>query len=463
MANFIRNSNNIFYIFIFVHLIIWTLAPSLTNINLPLDTIEHLAWASNLDWGFDKHPPMVAIILNFFFSIFGPQDWVYYLLSQIFVIISFYYVFRLSKEIFKSNSLSLISVLILESIYFYNFTTPEFNVNVCQLPFWAITVYYSWKIYIDKEIKFNDCLLVAIFASFGFLSKYLFIYLLISIDLLFIYLIFIRKVKKFDFKYIITLEVFLIILVPHLIWLNQNEFITIKYGLQRTGLEQSSIVDHIKFPIIFIIKQLGILIPFIFLIFLLTKKIKFKFNLNDKKLIFLLFINILPIALMFMTSLITGSKIRTMWMTPFYLFFGTLFIYLLKSQIDTKKINSFMYGFIILFFISPLLYSYISVTKTNKRTDYEGKEISELVERRWNKNFYNEIKYVVGDEWHAGNLSYHLPSRPIWFEDLKGNIDSLDPKGGIIYTGNSDVLKQLCPGDFGQINKQGFCMIGIKR
>jgi hypothetical protein len=164
-----------------------------------------------------------------------------------------------------------------------------------------------------------------------------------------------------------------------------------------------------------------------------------------------------------MTSLITGSKIRTMWMTPFYLFFGTLFIYLLKSQIDTKKINSFMYGFIILFFISPLLYSYISVTKTNKRTDYEGKEIAELVERRWNKNFYNEIRYVVGDEWHAGNLSYHLPSRPIWFEDLKGNIDSLDPKGGIIYTGNSDVLKQLCPGDFGQINKQGFCMIGIKR
>ena len=33
--------------------------------------------------------------------------------------------------------LSLISVLLLEAIYFYNFTTPEFNVNVCQLPFWS--------------------------------------------------------------------------------------------------------------------------------------------------------------------------------------------------------------------------------------------------------------------------------------------------------------------------------------
>jgi hypothetical protein len=152
-----------------------------------------------------------------------------------------------------------------------------------------------------------------------------------------------------------------------------------------------------------------------------------------------------------------------MWMTPFYLFFGTLFIYLLKSQINTKKLNSFMYGFMILFLVSPILYSYISVTKTNKRTDYEGKEIADLVERRWNKNFYNEIMYVVGDEWHAGNLSYHLSSRPIWYKDLKGKIDSLNPNGGIIYTGNSSVLKQLCPGDFGQISKQGFCMIGLKK
>jgi 4-amino-4-deoxy-L-arabinose transferase-like glycosyltransferase len=463
MASFNRNTNKFFYIFILIHLILWTLAPSLTNKNLPLDTIEHLAWASNLDWGFDKHPPMVAVVLELFYQIFGSQDWAYYFLSQIFVIISFYVVYKFSKEIFKNDLLSFLSVLILESIYFYNFTTPEFNVNVCQLPFWALTVYYFWKIYDCKEIKFNDCFLVALFASFGFLSKYLFIYLLFSIVLLFVYLIFIKKLKKFDLKYLIILEIFFIILVPHLIWLNQNDFITIQYGLQRTGLEQSEIIEHFKFPIIFLLKQLVILIPFLFLIWLLVKKIRFKLNLNDKKLIFLLFINILPILLMFLTSVITGSKIRTMWMTPFYLFFGTFFIYLLKSQINTKKLNSFMYGFVVLFLISPLLYSYISAIKTNKRTDYEGKEIADLVERRWNKNFYNEIMYVVGDEWHAGNLSYHLSSRPIWYKNLKGKLDSLNPSGGIIYTGNSGVLKQLCPGDFGQINKQGFCMIGLKK
>ena len=414
MTNNTRNINNIYYIFIISHLIFWTLIPYLTNHNLPLDVIEALAWGSNLDWGFNKHPPMSAFFPEVFFQIFGSQDWAYYLLSQIFVLISFYYVFKFSKEIFNNDLLGLISLLLIEAIYFYNFTTPEFNVNVCQLPFWSLTVYFSWKIYNSREIKFTDCFLVGLFAAVGFLSKYLFIYLLASIDLLFIYLIFIKKERKFDFKYLITVEVFLIALVPHLIWLNNNEFITITYGLARTGLEQSSLIDHIKFPLIFLIKQFGLLIPFLILVWLLVKKVKFKLNLKDKKLLFLLAINILPIILMFLTSVVTGSKIRTMWMTPFYLFFGTLFVYLFQAQINIKKLKPFMVGFIFLFFLSPILYAYVSISKDDKRTDYPGKEIAIKTQYVWDQQFNSKINAVYGNEWNAGNLSYHLKSRPKW-------------------------------------------------
>ena len=457
-----RNINKIFLIFLFFHLIIWTLIPSITNKNLPLDTIEALAWGSNLDWGFNKHPPMSAFFVEFFFQLFGSKDWAYYLLSQIFVVVSFIYVFKFANEILQDVKLSLISVLVLESIFFYNFTTPEFNVNVCQLPFWSLVVFYTWKIYSVKEIKIFDCFLLGLFAAIGFLSKYLFFYLLVSITLLFLYSIFYKKIKKFDFKYLIILEVFVILLIPHLIWLHENDYVTISYGLKRTGLEQSGNFDNIKLPIIFFLKQLGILIPFFILNLFLIKKFRFKINFSDKKFIFLFFVNLLPIILIILTSAITGSKIRTMWMTPFYLFFGVMFIYFLKSQINIKKISSFLIVFVILFFSSPIIYSYISVKEKNKRTDYAGKEIAELVERRWNKNFSNEIMYVIGDEWHAGNLSYHLPSRPKWFESIKGTVNQLDPNGGIVYTGNAEILKQVCPGDFGKIKKQGFCMIGSK-
>ena len=409
-----RNINNIFYIFVTTHLILWTVVPTITNSNLPLDTIEALAWGSNLDWGFNKHPPLSAFFPEVFFQIFGPQDWAYYFLSQIFVVISFFIIFKLSQEILNDGTLSLLSVFLIEGIYFYNFTTPEFNVNVCQLPFWCLTVYYTWKIYNSKKIELYDCILLGAAAAFGILSKYLFIYLLVAIDLLFAYLIFFKKSKKFDFKYLVSLEVFFVILIPHIIWLFNNDFITIKYGFARAGLDEGQIINHLKYPLIFTLKQIGILIPFLILVWLLIKKIPKKLNLKDEKLLFLIFINLVPIVLVFMTALITGSKIRTMWMTPFYLFFGTLFIYLLKTQINIKKLNSFLIGFIFLFLLSPILYGYVSISQTDKRTDYPGKDIAIKVQMAWHEQHDEPIKYVLGDEWAAGNLSYHINSRPIW-------------------------------------------------
>ena len=414
MDGFKRNTNNIFFIFILFHLIIWTLVPTLTNQNLPLDTIETLAWGSNLDWGFNKHPPVSAFFSEIFYQIFGAQDWAYYLLSQIFVVIAFFVVFNFAKDLLGDKTLSLISVLLLEGIYFYNFTTPEFNVNVCQLPFWALCVFYSWKLFDKQKITFKDCFWLGVFAAIGFLSKYLFIYLLIAIDLLFFYVIFIKKFKKFDFKFLISLEVFIILLAPHLIWLTNNDYITITYGLARTGLENSNLLDHIIYPLKFLVKQIVILIPFFIMFSFLIKKFKFKISIKDKRLLFLIFINMVPIALMFLTSMVIGSKIRTMWMTPFYLFFGVLFVYLLQLQINLKKINSFIYGFLFFFFLSPVLYSYISISQKDKRTDYPGKEIATKFKIIWEKDFVEEIEFVTGDEWKAGNLSYHLKSRPKW-------------------------------------------------
>ena len=183
-----KNLTSLFYIFITTHLIVWTLIPTLTNNNLPLDTIEALAWGSNLDWGFNKHPPMSAFLVEVFYQIFGSQDWAYYLLSQICIIVSFTAVFKFAEDFFKNKILCLLSVLLLEGIYFYNFTTPEFNVNVCLIPFWALTVLYLWKGF--KDNKIIDWLLVGLFAGFGFLSKYLFIYLGLAMDIFILYMIY---------------------------------------------------------------------------------------------------------------------------------------------------------------------------------------------------------------------------------------------------------------------------------
>ena len=192
-------------------------------------------------------------------------------------------------------------------------------------------------------------------------------------------------------------------------------------------------------------------------------KIK-KINLNSlkKDRYFLLFINIFPIILIFLTSIISGAKIRTMWMTPFYLFLGVLLIQLYKENINKIKFKYFLIVFTIFFILSPASYLIVSFSNEFKRTDYPGREISNLVQRRWDKNFTNNISIVVGDEWYAGNLSYHLRTRPVWFNTIENNLSSVTADTGVIYTGNPKILKKFCPGIYGTIKPIGICMIGAK-
>ena len=451
-----KNIIKVLILFLILHLFFWTLAPSISNVNLPLDTIEALAWGSNLEWGFSKHPPFSAFAVEIFYTIFGSNDWAYYLLSQIFVIVSLIYVWKFSNEIFDEKIYSLLSVLTLSGIYYYNFTTPEFNVNVSQLPFWALTVYFFWKS-INSNNRIN-WILFGIFSALGFLSKYLFIYILLAI--FFYFILNIKIYKKFITNYLLSIAISLAILTPHFIWLFKNNFITIVYGLNRSALTNTTWINHLENPLVFILKQILILIPFFIMIFILLKKFNFKLNLKNRKNLFLISINLIPIILILFTSIVSGAKIRTMWMTPFYLFFGTLFIEIFRKNIDLKKIRKFLIFFLFLFILSPAIYLGISIYDKNKRTDFPGKEIARLVQNKWNDNFVNDIKIVIGDEWFAGNLSYHLNSRPVWFNDLKNKASKVKDDQGVIYVGNSKILKEICPGVFGKIAPVGYCMIG---
>ena len=84
--------------------------------------------------------------------------------------------------------------------------------------------------------------------------------------------------KEFNSKWLISLISFLIVLLPHLIWLIENNFITINYALHRTGLEESNILNHLYNPLFFLLKQIGILVPFFIMLLFIISKFKYKIN-----------------------------------------------------------------------------------------------------------------------------------------------------------------------------------------
>jgi 4-amino-4-deoxy-L-arabinose transferase-like glycosyltransferase len=406
----------IFYLLCLYHLIIWTLIPYFSNKNLPLDVIEALAWGQDFELGYNKHPPLSAWIPGLLFKIFGNKDWIYYLLSQVFIVISFLFLWKLSSLFLKKKTQILLSILATEGIAFYTFDTPQFNVNICQIPLWIGTVYFFFKSI--KDNKINDWIFLGVFSALGFLTKYIFAYLLIS---LFFYLIFISiKKKKINFNFLYTLLIFFLITAPHFQWLIQNDFTTIYYALKRGGLNEVSIYNHLLNPFKFLINQITILLPFFLLIYFLIKRIKIKLPLNNEKFTFLLFSFLLPFFLILITSTITGSRIRTMWMIPFYSLIGIFFIFLYQNKINYKKLKNFNILLIIFLIISPALYSLRSIYLDN-RTSYEGKKMALLIEKEWKTISKDNIFNVGFSEWYAGNLSYQLSNRPKVFLEENNN------------------------------------------
>jgi len=428
------DNKKIFSFFIILHVILWTAIPTIFNTNLSLDTIEVLTWGNELKLGYDKFPPIFPLFTELFYKIFGNQDWAYYLLSQLFVVTCFLVVFKFSKYFFDKDIYGLISVLLLECVYFFNYTTPELNGFIALLPFIALTALFCWKA-ISHNKNF-DWIMFGVFAGISTLTWYLALYLLASIGIFFIREII--KTKKVNYKYFLALLFYFLILSPHLYFVFENNAKSIEYAFFRSfgdplsGVSSLKIADHFIYPLVFFIKQSLIMLPMFILLRFITSSFKAKINLDDRKLIFLFTISLLPIILMFLTSLVGGVRIRTMWMTTFYVFPGVFFIYLFKANINLDKLKSFFKAFLFIFIMLPIVYGVDSYFQKDKRNDFPGKKIAANIQNVWNSNFINEIEVVAGEGWvygvwYAGNLSYHLKNRPIFRyhikdEDSIGNI-----------------------------------------
>ena len=94
---------------------------------------------------------------------------------------------------------------------------------------------------------------------------------------------------------------------------------------------------------------------------------------------------------------------------------------------DEQTFKEFFKPFLILFLLSPITYGLVSLINENKRTDYKGKVEANKVLQVWQKDFTEKINVVLGDEWYAGNISYHMEGRPVWLGEInQKNVDLLN-------------------------------------
>ncbi|MDP7453777.1 MAG: hypothetical protein QGE95_16180, partial [Arenicellales bacterium] len=81
---------SLFWLFVLVHVIGWTLVPSLARHELDSDSMMHFAWGQEWMGSYRLHPPLLPWVVAGFLKVAGANNWSYNLLTQLNFLAAFY-------------------------------------------------------------------------------------------------------------------------------------------------------------------------------------------------------------------------------------------------------------------------------------------------------------------------------------------------------------------------------------
>lgn len=444
------NIERLLHLFIFIHVITWTLVPYWVRFTLPMDSMEGASWGQQFEWGYDKNPFLNGWLTSIALRISGESGWSVYLFSQISVGLCFWAIWKLAKKMMPPDY-ALISVMLLEGVQYYNLHAIDFNDNTLELSLWALTALFLYK-----SLEKQNCLnwiLTGIFAALGMMAKY---YTAVMLLPMLLFLLFNSKNRKsFTNPYLyLGLAIFLIIITPHVIWLFYHNFVTVNYAIDRVSTEDLWL-NHIRFAAKFTWEQLQTFIPSLLLILFLLFGRKplllhprFKISSYNKQ--FLFYIGLGPFLLTLLISICSGISLRAGWGAPLLSFWGIILVALVQPRVTLKNLILFLTAFYILMATTVLTYALALIrADAPSSANFPGKVIATLLTNEWHQRYHTPLKYIAGTRWVAGNIGLYSPDHPNvyinWDQNVSPRIneDDMEKHGAIFVWDDSDSKEKL--------------------
>jgi len=392
----IEKEKRLFYIFLLVHLIVWT-GVGLIRTIMPTDALEGIYWGSLHDFGTPKHPPLAGWLTYLAYLPFK-SDFCIYLLSQTFILLGFVYIYRLAKYFLDENS-AMLSVIILEGCWVYSYITGYYGFNPDVILLFTLPAIAFYFYNCMTENKAEDWFKLGLIVGISCLNKYQTVFLIFP---MFIWACcFKRNIFKNRFFYFSVILAFLIVL-PHILWLFKYDFFPFLYF--DGELTSTSWYNHIIAPLLFLIMQLvliiGSLIIFVLLKYKFNSPFKFVDNYNKKEFWFLILLGFIPFIMHLLMGLIEGGTMRPRWGFEFWFLTGVMLFYFFPIKISHKEfIFTLKSSYVVMLIIFLALGGLLSIEQ-NYRSRYPVAEVFSDLKTAWGEKYNTPIKYVGGYiEW----------------------------------------------------------------
>ncbi len=431
--------------FLFLYLLIWTLAPSILATSVALDVSEGINWGSEWQWGYYKHPPFSSWVLYGFYQLFAKLGLGFnsgaigvYLLSQLCVMATLFCNYQLAKKAF-SQSVGVLATVLTMGIFYYTYPTLEFNHNIAQFPIWsglALAFYLA-----VTEGKWSHWLWLAVLGGIGMLTKYSVFFLLLPMALYLLYPTHAvqsshlthstnSNTTKNNWQLLksakpwVCAVLMLAIFSPHLYWLMSNDWLPLSYA-QGRGHNSSWLTSHFSW-LSFSVSQLLVHLPLLVIAVWQRKNLQklpnYWKNLTASQRL-ILYIWLSPWLVLCLLSLVFGVKLRDMWGMPMW----GLSAVVMASMVQPAKLSialpKMAKGIAIwLVIISGLMMVYVGyghqLRGKPSRMDWSEQAIATKAVQTWQQYAKHSagancsLDSVSGDRWLTALVALHAKPRP---------------------------------------------------
>ena len=417
------------------YLVLWTIYGTIAKSSQGLhpDMTELIAWSRNLAWGY-KHPPLAALIVRLWFSLFPVAEWSYYLLAMLMPTLALWIVWRLSADYLDIEK-RVIGLALLMLVPFFNFHALKFNVNTVLIPAWAATTLWFLRSYKTHSPVYAA--LAGVGAAACMLGKYWSVFLLAGLAIAAL----IDKRRAGYFRSAapwITVAVGFIVIAPHLLWLYRSDFAPFGYAMIVHG--GKPFVDTAYAVLGYLAGSLGyVAIPVIVVLAAARPSRATIADMmwpgdTDRRLAAAAFWA--PLLLPAVGALASGIEITSLWSMAAW----TLLPVLLLSppavtlhEIDTRRILAAAVAIPMLMVIASPVIAVVAQRNGPNPASAQSDLLAAQVERAWHEITPQPLRYVGGETDLAFGIIAYASERPRALTDMPQPVAAELARSGIVF------------------------------
>ena len=395
---------------------LWVVQTSLCQKILPLDVIEAIVWGEQMQWGQMKSPPLSGWLAALVSRLSGHADWSLYLLSQLTIVCAVFFVYKLAREFFDERGAATAAMLLF-FIYYYMPPAMKFCSHSTQVAFLPAIGYFFWRGV--KYDRLRDWLLLGLFSAFATLGKYAAVQVLLGCLVFMISYPPARKRFASIGPYLAG-GLYFLLLLPHILWLFDHDFLSVKHLEDRLG-EAGSGIGLALLALLTILMPYAVLSVVLSAVHLPDGWRRFFRHENAAPwrdperrtaLFFSLALTLIP-ELVYLVLTCFGESIILMWFSYLAGFTGITAVALMPKGVS-RRIFRRLYAVLWLYFVLLFIGVALDVLyKPRYRVHSDPGAIVAMAEK-----FYKErsggrsIPVVYGDRWLAGVVQNYSPHRP---------------------------------------------------